>query len=93
MSKKDLIAAVHRNFSGKLTKKQIGEILNATFNAISDNLKEENERYTHPGFGTFQIKVRAARTGRNPQTGKKIKIPATKVAGFKIAPELKKKIN
>ncbi|MBU0552463.1 HU family DNA-binding protein [Myxococcota bacterium] len=93
MSKKDLIAAVHRNFSGKLTKKQIGEILNATFNAIAENLKEDGDRYAHPGFGTFQVKVRPARSGRNPQSGKKIKIPAMKVASFKIAPELKKKIN
>jgi DNA-binding protein HU-beta len=44
------------------------------------------------GFGTFEVRERAARTGRNPQTGKKIKIPASKVPAFKAGKELKEAV-
>ncbi len=92
MSKKDLLASVHKAFAGELSKKQIGEVFNATFIGIAQVLQEQ-ERYVQPGFGTFTVKVRPARVGRNPRTGEKLDIPASKGVTFKVAPELKKAIN
>ena len=50
----------------------------------------KDKRFSLPGFGTFTVKRRAGRVGRNPQTGAEIKIAPTKTVGFKPAPELKK---
>lgn len=91
MTKKELIAAVQDQFGGDLTKKQVGEITDAVFETIAQAIKEDG-RYSHPGFGTFTVKTRAARTGRNPRTGEKIPIPASKTVGFKPAPDFKESL-
>ena len=62
--------------------------MDATIGAISDALKA-GETVTLVGFGTFSVKERAARSGRNPKTGETIKIAATKVPGFKAGKGLK----
>ncbi|MFZ4738718.1 MAG: HU family DNA-binding protein [Bradymonadia bacterium] len=87
MTKKELIAAVQENAGENLTKKQVDELVDAVFTTIANAIKEG--RYSHPDFGTFTVKSRAARTGRNPRTGKEIKIPASKSVSFKPAPALK----
>jgi DNA-binding protein HU-beta len=87
MTKKELIAAVQENAGENLTKKQVDELVDAVFTTIANAIKEG--RYSHPDFGTFTVKSRAARTGRNPRTGKEIKIEASKSIGFKAAPDLK----
>ena len=92
MTKKELIAAVQSDFAGDLTKKKVGEIVDALFDTIGSSIKTE-ERYSHAGFGTFTVKTRAARTGRNPQTNQPIQIPESKSIGFKPAPELKSAVN
>ncbi len=86
MTKADLIDAVHANAEG-LSKKTVGEIVDATFDALSAAIKDG--RFSYPGFGTFTVKENQARDGRNPQTGEKIRIPASKTVRFKPAPKFK----
>ena len=86
MNKAELIDAIATQ--GGLSKAQAGQALDATIGAISDALKA-GETVTLVGFGTFSVKERAARSGRNPKTGETIKIAATKVPGFKAGKVLK----
>lgn len=86
MTKSELIDAVHANAEG-LSKKAVGELVDATFDALSGAIREG--RFSYPGFGTFTVKENKAREGRNPQTGKKIAIPASKTVRFKPAPKFK----
>ena len=89
MTKDDLVSAVVKSCKGDgLSKRLAGDVLSATFDAISKAIKKE-KRFTYPGFGTFTVRNRKARTGRNPQTGAAIKIKASKTVGFKPAPTLK----
>lgn len=86
MNKAELIDAIATQ--GGLSKAQAGQALDATIGAISNALKS-GETVTLVGFGTFSVKERAARSGRNPKTGETIKIEATKVPGFKAGKGLK----
>jgi len=88
MTKQELIEAVHAKAGGELTRKATGEVVEAVFDAVKSSIKDDGKFYM-PGFGTFQLKERAARTGRNPRTKKPIKIAATKTVGFKAATALK----
>ena len=63
-------------------------MITATFDAITDALKE-GEKVQLVGFGSFEIRARAARIGRNPKTKEEIKIPASKVPAFKPGKALK----
>ncbi|MCH3961077.1 MAG: HU family DNA-binding protein [Solobacterium sp.] len=71
-----------------LTKKEAGDIVDLVFDTISDTLKNGG-RVDITGFGKFEVKTRAARTGINPQTKAAISIPETKVPGFKASKVLK----
>lgn len=86
MNKAELIDAIASQ--GGLSKAQAGQALDATLAAISNALKA-GDTVTLVGFGTFSVKERAARSGRNPKTGETIKIDATKVPGFKAGKGLK----
>ena len=86
MNKAELIDAIATQ--GGLSKAQAGQALDATIAAISNALKT-GDTVTLVGFGTFSVKERAARSGRNPKTGETIKIDATKVPGFKAGKGLK----
>ena len=88
MTKSDLISAVHSGSGEELSKKAVGEIIDSVFGCVSKAIKKE-KRFSYPEFGTFNVKKRKARTGRNPQTGEKIKIKASKTVGFKPAPSFK----
>ncbi|QNQ82359.1 HU family DNA-binding protein [Lactobacillus sp. PV037] len=71
-----------------LTKKDVAATVDAIFNSIQENLAK-GEKVQLIGFGTFEVRDRAARKGRNPQTGKEIEIPASKVPAFKPGKALK----
>jgi DNA-binding protein HU-beta len=73
---------------GKITKKQASEIINLIFGTMADVLVA-GEEIAVPGFGKFSVATRKARTGMNPRTKKKIKIPETKVPKFSSAKALK----
>lgn len=72
-----------------LTKKAAGELIEDIFSIMGKAIKKDG-RFSYPGFGTFTMKKRAARKGRNPRTGDPIRIKASKTVGFKAAPGLKK---
>jgi DNA-binding protein HU-beta len=74
-----------------LTKKDALEAVNSTLDAITGSLRK-GDKVTLVGFGTFLVRRRAAREGRNPQTGAKIKIPARKVPAFTAGKDLKSAI-
>ncbi|MGB1801374.1 MAG: HU family DNA-binding protein, partial [Gammaproteobacteria bacterium] len=80
MNKAELIDAVAD--SADLSKASAGRALDAAIEAITKALKK-GDTVTLVGFGTFSVRKRAARTGRNPRTGEEIKIKASKVPGFK----------
>jgi len=88
LTKSDLISAVHSGSDEDLSKKAVGDIIDSVFGSVSKAIKKE-KRFSYPDFGTFNVKKRKARTGRNPQTGEKIKIKASKTVGFKPAPSFK----
>jgi|TARA_B100000959_G_scaffold108918_1_gene114833 DNA-binding protein HU-beta len=66
----------------------MGSIIGTTFENIAKAVKED-KRFSYPDFGTFTVKKRKSRTGRNPHTGEKLKIKASKTVGLKPAPTLK----
>ena len=75
-----------------LTKNECEKLFNATFEIFKDELAK-GEKVSVAGFGTFKITERAARDGRNPLTGEKIKIKASKSVNFKLSTAIKDKIN
>lgn len=89
MNKGELIDAMAKEAG--LTKADAGNALNAFVSAVSKSLKK-GDAVQLIGFGTFSISKRAARTGRNPQTGKEIKIAAKKVVRFKAGAALADKV-
>ncbi len=86
MTKEEMIEIMAQN-SG-ITKKQAGEALQAFMDGVTKELKK-GDKVSFAGFGTFSVSKRKARTGRNPQTGAAIQIPATKVPVFKAGKNLK----
>ena len=90
MNKTDLIDAI--SAKAEISKKDAETALKATIESIEEALKN-NEKVVLVGFGTFSVKERAARTGRNPSTGKTIKIAASKAPAFKTGKELKDIVN
>ncbi|QTA38378.1 HU family DNA-binding protein [Thermosipho ferrireducens] len=91
MSKKELVNAVAEKVTG-LKKKDIKVVVDAVFEAISEALAK-GEKVQLVDFGTFEVRKAAARTGVNPRTREKIKIPARKVPKFKPGKALKEKVN
>ena len=71
-----------------MTKRAAGDALDTVLNAVVSAL-QKGEKVTITGFGTFEVRSRKARTGRNPQTGAEITIPARKVAAFRAGKALK----
>ncbi len=89
MTKDELIASVIKTCKDpNLSKRLTNDVLDAAFENITKAIKKE-KRFAYPGFGTFTVRSRKARKGRNPQTGEEIKIKASKTVGFKPAPTLK----
>ena len=89
MNKTELLDAVATK--SELTKQDSKKAVDALFETISNTLAKE-EKIQLVGFGTFEIRERAERTGRNPQTGEEMTIPATKIPAFKPGKELKEAV-
>ena len=89
MTKAELIEKVAKE--AKITKAAANKSIDAIIDGVSKALKK-GERVSLVGFGTFSVSKRKARTGRNPQTGKPIKIAARKVAKFKAGSALRKAV-
>jgi nucleoid DNA-binding protein len=87
MTKADLVAQVAKKAG--LTSKAAKDAVGAIFNSMSDALKR-GEKVVVTGFGTFMVRKRATRKGRNPQTGAEIQIPSTKTPGFTAGKSLKR---
>ena len=90
MNKTELVAAMVDKTG--LTKKDLEASLKAFTEVVAEELKK-GEKIQLVGFGTFEVSARAARTGRNPQTGAEMKIPASKAPKFKAGKALKDSIN
>ena len=92
MNKSELIAAIAAK-TGE-TKKDAEATLNAFVDVVTDSLvKGDKVKVQLVGFGTFEVRKRAARKGRNPQTKEEIKIPASKAPVFKAGKALKELVN
>lgn len=86
MNKTDLVAAVAAK--AEVSKKDADAAVKAVFDAITEALAE-GDKVALVGFGTFEVKTRAARTGKNPRTGEVIEIAETKIPSFKAGSALK----
>ena len=90
MNKTELVAAIAEK--SELSKKDSEKALKAFIDTVTDELKK-GEKIQLVGFGTFEVSERAARTGRNPQTGKEMTMPASKAPKFKAGKALKDSVN
>ncbi|MBK1734550.1 DNA-binding protein HU [Halorhodospira abdelmalekii] len=90
MNKTELIEAVAD--SADLSKAAASRAVDAVVESVTEALRE-GDQVTLVGFGTFTVRERAARTGRNPQTGEALNIPASRVPAFKPGKALKDAIN
>ena len=86
MTKSELIDAVAKKTG--LSKTDASKALAATLESVTEALKT-GDKVALIGFGTFSVSLRAARTGKNPQTGEPLAIPASKAAKFKVGKQLK----
>ena len=86
MNKTELVSSV-AEIAG-VSKKDTEQVLNAFFSTVQETLKQ-NDKVQIPGFGSFEVRERAARTGRNPLTGETIEIAAAKAPAFKPGKALK----
>ena len=90
VNKTQLVDKIAEN--ADISKASAGRALDAFIDAVSETLKE-GDQVSLVGFGTFSVRERSARTGRNPQTGEEIQIAAAKVPGFKAGKALKDSVN
>jgi integration host factor subunit beta len=90
MTKAELVDEVARVV--QLTKKQAETIVNIVFDSIVDSLRS-GQKIELRGFGSFRLRNRKSRTGRNPKTGEKVEVPSKKIPYFKPGKELKELIN
>ena len=89
MNKAELVSAIATDAG--VSKSVASKVLDSVINNVTKSLKK-GDKVTLVGFGTFSVTKRKARTGRNPQTGKEIKIPAKKVAKFRAGAKLAKAV-
>lgn len=90
MTKAELVDEVARNV--QLTKKQAETIVNLVFDSIVESLRA-GEKIELRGFGSFRLRSRKSRLGRNPKTGARVDVPSKKIPYFKPGKELKELIN
>lgn len=87
MTKGELIDAV----KGDLSKKMATELVDAIFDVVKEALVKDG-RFAYPGFGTYTVKTRAARKGKNPRTGATIQIPESRTIVFRPASKFKESL-
>ena len=90
MNKEELVQEISKKAS--VTQKEAAEVLGALIDTIQTTVKK-GKKVTLVGFGTFEPRKRAARIGRNPQTGKELKIPAKTVPAFSAGKKFKTAVN
>lgn len=90
MNKTELINSIAEKTG--LTKKDSEKSVNAFLQSVEETL-QKGDKVSLVGFGTFEVRTRKARTGRNPQTGDPIEIPASKVPAFKAGKALKDSVS
>ncbi len=90
MNKEELVQEIAKK--AKVTQKEASEVL-SVFVDVVEKAVSKGKKVTLVGFGTFESRKRAARTGRNPQTGKEIKIPAKTVPAFTAGKKFKELVN
>ncbi|MDD3014021.1 MAG: HU family DNA-binding protein [Candidatus Gastranaerophilales bacterium] len=90
MNKEELVQEVSKK--AKVTQKEVAEVL-STFIEVVEKTVSKGKKVTLVGFGTFEARKRSARIGRNPQTGKEIKIPAKTVPTFSAGKKFKELVN
>lgn len=90
MNKEELVQEISKK--ADVTQKEAVEVLNALIDTVQKSVAK-GKKVTLVGFGTFERRDRAARIGRNPQTGKELKIPATKVPAFSAGKKFKTIVN
>ena len=88
MTKAELVEKLYNKWNAHATKKLLGDLVDGMFDNVAQSIRKEH-RFAYPGFGTFVVRNRKARKGRNPQTGEAIKIKASKTVGFRPAHNLK----
>jgi len=88
MNKAELIEAVQKALGKEASKRQAEESVNSVLEAIANGVKK-HKKVQIIGFGTFEVKKRDARKGRNPKTGEEMQIAASKTVGFKASASLK----
>lgn len=91
MNKGELIEAVQKALGKEATKRSAEDAVAAVLDSIAKGVKKD-KKVQIIGFGTFEVKKRAARMGRNPKTGEAMKIGASKSVGFKPSSTLKKSL-
>ena len=90
MNKEELVQEISKK--ANVTQKEAAEVLNGLVETVQKTVAK-GEKVTLVGFGTFESRKRAARTGRNPQTGKELKIPAKTVPAFSAGKKFKTIVN
>jgi len=90
MNKEELVSEIAKKAS--VTQKEASEVLSAWISTIQSEVSK-GKKVTLVGFGTFESRKRAARIGRNPQTGKELKIPARTVPAFSAGKKFKMTVN
>lgn len=89
MTKAELVEAILKNkVLGTMSKRSANVVIDVVFEALAKAIKKD-KKFTYPGFGTFSLRERKARQGRNPQTGEAIQIKKSKTIGFRPAKSLK----
>lgn len=88
MTKAELIDKLHKSAGKDLSKKALNDLVDELFALITKSVRKD-KRFFYPGFGTFSVRKRAARVGRNPRTGEPVNIAPSKTVAFKPAPNLK----
>jgi DNA-binding protein HU-beta len=88
MTKAELIEKVAKEAGAGVSKKQVSDIVESTFATLEKAIRKD-KRFHLPGFGTWAVKKRQARKGRNPKTGEVVMIAPTRTVAFKPAPTFK----
>ena len=91
MTKGEFVKAVVKHSDTELTVKDVQKIVEGVFREMGRAVSGKG-RFVWPGFGTFAVRDRVARQGRNPRTGETMQVAATRTVGFKPAPVLKGKL-
>ncbi len=91
MTKAEFIDEIKKQRGIDLTRKDVELVVNAVFDVLTTALRR-HKKFTMPGFGIFQVRVRKARAGTDPRNGEPIKIAATKTVSFRPSPRLRTRL-